>query len=185
MPKEGRAGKNQIRDHKIKQLGALHPNSRKAAQKQGELLHDDKKAMHILTKDLKWKPQLQKFQWFQKAVWMDQKKMYTVEELTALAAEYVTRNDELIADAIHAATIGGGKGKLAPTSSAWQKLKVREAEESDFAAGELVIPDMIYPKVVRAVNDWRTGNVDQMHTIRTGKYGKEGQIPVLYETTKK
>jgi len=37
--------------------GALHPNSRKAAQKQGELIHDDKKAMHILTKDLKWKPQ--------------------------------------------------------------------------------------------------------------------------------
>jgi hypothetical protein len=35
----------------------MHPNSRKAAQKHLELLHDDKKAMHIMTRDLKWKPQ--------------------------------------------------------------------------------------------------------------------------------
>mmetsp|Transcript_27172 Transcript_27172/g.52983 ORF Transcript_27172/g.52983 Transcript_27172/m.52983 type:complete len:184 (+) Transcript_27172:20-571(+) len=181
MPKEGRAGKNQIRDHKIKQLGALHPNSRKAAQKQGELLHDDKKAMHILTKDLKWKPHLQKFQWFQKAVWMDQKKSYTVEELTALAAEYVSRNDEVIIEAIHAASIGGGKGRVAPTSAAWHKMQMREMEAANFANGELIIPDLIYPKVVRHVNDWKTGNVDQMNVIRTGKYGKEGIIPTLYD----
>jgi len=112
---------------------------------------------------------------------MDQKKMYTVEELTTLAAEYVTRNDEDIASAIHAASIGGGKGKVAKTSSAWQKMRMREEEAADFAAGQLVIPDMIYPKVVRAMGDWKTGNADQMHTIRTGKYGKEGVIPVLYE----
>mmetsp|Transcript_41493 Transcript_41493/g.101803 ORF Transcript_41493/g.101803 Transcript_41493/m.101803 type:complete len:185 (+) Transcript_41493:160-714(+) len=177
VKKEGHASKAAIRDHKIKQIGALHPNSRKAAQKHGELLHSDKKAMHIATRDLKWKPQLKKMAWFQKVVWMDEKPVYSKEEMTALCAEYVTRNDEEIAEAIRGALVGGGSGRLAPTSNVAQKHKVREHEREQYTRGELAAPDMTHPKVVRAVRDWRTGNVDQMQVIKSANFGDEKGLP--------
>lgn len=113
---------------------------------------------------------------------MDDQKTYTKEELMKLAVEYITRNDEELTEVVTAATIGGGKGKIAPSHKAYGKLKMREHEAAEFAAGELAIPDLIYPKVVRAVKDWKTGNVDQMQLIRTGKYGGPGLVPEMFET---
>lgn len=49
---------------------------------------------------------VQKFAWFQKAVWMDEKTSYSKEEMRALCAEYVTRNDEVINEAVGAALMG-------------------------------------------------------------------------------
>eukprot|EP00961_Rhodomonas_salina_P015362 206184-Rhodomonas_salina.4 len=36
---------------------------------------------------------------FQRSIWMDQKKVYTLEELKELANEYTERHDDEIADA--------------------------------------------------------------------------------------
>lgn len=110
---------------------------------------------------------------------MDDQKTYTKEELMNLAVEYITRNDEELYDVIKASLIGGGKGKIAPTSKAFEKLNFRDMEVKQFEAGEFVMPDLVYPKVVRALKDWKTGNIDQMQMIRTGKYGEPNLVPEL------
>ncbi|EKX55094.1 hypothetical protein GUITHDRAFT_149954 [Guillardia theta CCMP2712] len=91
---------------KIKKLNAMHPKSRKAAKTHKELIHIDKCALHIQTKDLKWKPELTKMHWFQKAVWMDAKDVYTRQELNDLALEFICRNDDEIMEAKAAAFAG-------------------------------------------------------------------------------
>lgn len=66
--------------------------SRKAAKEHKNLLHIDTVDKHLKSVDVKHKPEVFKFHWFQKAVWMDDQPVYTVEELRDLALEYVTRN---------------------------------------------------------------------------------------------
>ena len=53
-----------------------------------------------------WDVSVKKFEWFQKAVWMDQKHAYTKAELLNLAVEFITRNDEEIRDAVKSASAG-------------------------------------------------------------------------------
>jgi hypothetical protein len=120
-----------------------------------------------------------KYQWFQRCLWMDEQKSYTKEEVMTLAVEYITRNDEELYDVIKASLIGGGKGKIAPTSKAYEKLSFRDMEVKQFEAGEFIMPDLVHSKVVRALKDWKTGNVDQMQLIKTAKYGEPGLVPEL------
>ena len=44
-------------------------------------------------------PAVQKYHWFQKAVWMDEKEVYTQDELRDLALEYIARDDDEIIEA--------------------------------------------------------------------------------------
>ncbi len=53
---------------------------------------------------------VKKFEWFQKAVWMDQKHAYTKAELLNLAIEFITRNDEEIREAVKSASAGKPAG---------------------------------------------------------------------------
>ena len=68
--------------------------SRKASKAHKDLVHIDTVDKHLKTVDAKNKPEVQKHHWFQKAVWMDDKPVYTRDELRDLTIEYLSRNDD-------------------------------------------------------------------------------------------
>ena len=67
-------------------------DSRRAAKEHKNLLHIDTVEKHLRAVDVKNKPEVMKFHWFQKAVWMDDQPVYTAEELRDLTIEYMSRN---------------------------------------------------------------------------------------------
>mmetsp|Transcript_9789 Transcript_9789/g.23270 ORF Transcript_9789/g.23270 Transcript_9789/m.23270 type:complete len:216 (+) Transcript_9789:29-676(+) len=177
-PTQGKSGKlnptlANIRNKKIKKLGDLHPKSRKASKAHKDLLHMDKKVFHIATRDLKYKPELMKMSFFQRSIWMDQKKVYTLEELKELANEYTERHDDEIADAYQEAKIFGTSGvkRLAPTSRAGQYETLRLHEKELLENGKFSVPDLTNPRVVRDLSEWKSGNVDQMKSLKTIEVG--------------
>lgn len=156
-----------IRGQKIKKLKALHPLSRKAAKANKDLMHLDKKVVHIANKDLKYKNQIRRMEWFQKVVWMDQQPSYTAEELQAIAVEFICRHDDECIQALASSLTGSSTARtIAPTSKAGKYIKQREEESELMAKGQFQVPDLTQRKNVTYIREWKTGNVDQLKNVK-------------------
>ena len=98
---------------------------------------------------------------------MDEKSVYTKDELRELAFEYISRNDEEIHEAQMSCVAGASSiRRLAPTSEGGKMLAARINDQVLLQRGAYMVPDLTSKKNVLAVKNWRTGNVDQMNNIR-------------------
>lgn len=152
----------------VKGYENAHPYSRKAHQVQRAMLREEKNSKTKNAKLAENNLEIEKYQWFRKAV-PEERTNLTLEELTNAIERYINRNDEEI-DSI---TSSLRKGRPAPPRlTLLQALKKKELE--DFNHG-IFVPDLTVAKNVKTLRNWK----DDWNSIKLIKlikvYSKDSQ----------